>query len=61
VPAGKLDDMVAPRCDSPDLDIEAVDAPVGIPHAAPNEAAAHEPILIFAIAVPLMSSVRTAL
>ena len=30
VPAGKIDDMVAPRRDGPDLDIDAVDAPVGI-------------------------------
>ena len=40
VPAGKLDDVVAPRRDGLDFDIDAVDAPVGIHVQLRHEAAA---------------------
>ena len=40
VPAGKIDDVVAPRRHSPDFDIHAVDAPVSIHVQLRNEAAA---------------------
>ena len=48
VPAGKIDDMVAPRRDGGfDFDIHAVDAPVGIACAAPKRSRSRRDRLLF--------------
>jgi len=49
MPPGKIENMVAPRRDGFDFDIDSVDSPVGIHVQLRNEAAAARPILIFAI------------
>jgi hypothetical protein len=42
VPAGKIENMVSPRRDGSDLDIDAVDASVSMHMQLRNEAATHQ-------------------
>ena len=62
VPAGKIDDVVAPGRDGPDFDIDAVDAPVGIHVQLGNEAAAGQADPDFRHSrMPPVVAVKTAL
>ena len=62
VPARKIDHVVAPGGDSPDLDIDAVDAPVGIHVQFGDEAAAGQADPDFLHSrMPPVIAVRTAL